>query len=69
MSFNYLSDWMPSGQACAVLHCSPSTLWRMRASGLLRPGIHWTRVSPGGRAPVLYNAPAIALLRQVACSR
>jgi hypothetical protein len=65
---DYRSQWLSLDDACAALGVSTSTLWRLRDCGLLRPGIHWLRCSPGRRGKVMFNLPAVHLLLQVRCA-
>jgi hypothetical protein len=65
---DYRSQWLSLDEACAALGVSVSTLWRLRDCGLLRPGIHWLRTSPGARGRVQINLPAVHLLLQVRCA-
>jgi hypothetical protein len=69
MSFNYISDWRPLPEAAAMLGCSVSTLWRLRAAGVLGRGVHWHRVGLGRRAPVVVNVSAARLALQIQLSR
>ncbi len=65
---SYQSQWLTLDEATAALGVSTSTLWRLRDCGLLRPGIHWLRTSPGSRGRVQINLPAVHLLLQVRCA-
>lgn len=69
MTVSYSSDWRRIDDAAAALQTSVSTLYRMRAAGVLLPAVHWHRVGPGRRAPVVVNVPAVRLALQVWCSR
>lgn len=66
MSFS--SDWLPLRKAADALGISISTLYRMRAQGLLLPAVHWHR-GLGRRSPVQVNVTASRLALQVFCSR
>lgn len=61
--------WETLADAAAEIGCSISTLYRLRASGLIARGVHWHRTGPGRRAPVVFNVPAVRLALQVFCSR
>lgn len=49
------TPWLTAAQACAALGISLSTLYRWRATGLLKAGVDWRRKFPSGNSPVLYH--------------
>jgi hypothetical protein len=65
---DFVTDWQPANIAAQQLGISPSTLFRLRRSGVLRPAVHWHRCSTGRRAPLQVNIPAARLALQVHCS-
>lgn len=49
------SNWAPARAAAESLRVSERTLFRWRAIGLLKPGIHFRRKFPAPNSPILYE--------------
>lgn len=49
------SKWAVSRAAADYLQVHERTLFRWRATGLLKPGIHFRRKFPASNSPILYQ--------------
>lgn len=52
-------DWVEITRACSALRIGRATLHRMKANGLLEPGMHWLQTTPGKTSRILWNPNSI----------
>lgn len=52
-------EWMEVTRACSTLQIGRATLHRMNDRGLLQPGLHWLRTTPGKTGRILWNPGSI----------
>jgi predicted site-specific integrase-resolvase len=52
---NSATPWVTQRQAADYLQISERTLFRWRAAGLLKIGVHYRRKFPATNSPVLYQ--------------
>lgn len=63
------SSWARQRHAADCLCVSERTLHRWRASGLLKPGLHFRRTFPTGNSPLLYHLERCEQAMNEACAR
>ena len=56
---NSSDGWIAVDQVLQDLHVSRTTLYRLRKEGLLKPGIHYLRTTPGRKSRMLWSPAAI----------
>jgi hypothetical protein len=52
-------EWVDISRACSDLSIGRATLHRMKDRGLLQPGMHWLRITPGKSSRILWNPLSI----------
>jgi len=53
------ASWTAAEQVMQDLRLSRTTLYRLRREGLLKPGVHFLRTTPGRTSRILWSPVAI----------
>lgn len=60
MATSSADSWQETRDACTSLKMSRSTLWRLRATRVFRPGVHFRRKVPtSSTGPLVWNVDAV----------